>query len=75
MSEVNPTKEKVMQEVKMVSIDDIRNAASDGANYTNDQIKSLLIDELRRKAYRRGLKSGLIFGVLIGLLITWVVFS
>tara|TARA_R110002020_G_scaffold456882_1_gene673604 strand:+ start:62 stop:247 length:186 start_codon:yes stop_codon:yes gene_type:complete len=57
------------------SINDLKNAASDGANYTNNQIQSLLIDELRRKAYRRGLKSGLIFGVLVGLLITWVIFS
>jgi len=71
---VNPTKEKVMQEVKMESIDDIRNAASDGDKYTNDQIKSLLINELRRKAYKRGLRSGFIWGLLIGFLTAWASF-
>jgi hypothetical protein len=57
---------------KFKSIDELRNAASDGHVYTNDSIKNMLIDELRRKAHRRGLKSGLIVGIIIGCFLTWV---
>ncbi len=55
------------------SIEEFRNAASDGHDYTNEQIRSLLVDELKRKAHRRGLKSGLIFGTIIGVLLVWAI--
>ena len=54
------------------SIDDLRSAACDSGEYTDEQLRAVLVDGLRKKAFRRGLRSGLISGVLLGCFITWI---
>jgi hypothetical protein len=52
-------------------IPSLRKAASDGDSYTDKQIMSLMVDQLRKKAHRRGLVSGVLVGSFITGFIAW----
>ncbi len=58
------------------NIDDLRNEAVDSGDYTDEQIRAVLVDKLREKAYRRGLRSGVLLGCFITLIllsfINWI---